>query len=845
MARRIAALVGLVVTVTLAPVALAHFGGMPALDRLPDLRGIQRAIDLRWVPLEWGLALLALVGWILWLYLLVAVILRIAGHVDLRLRGGGRVWRTSEVVTWAPLKVMVDVALGAVLLASTVGNLPAGAASSTRGDKWASAIGPQVAAVRSEGTPARAAVPQKKDPTQPPRPDAPTGAEARDLYVVRPGDSLWSIAEEQLGDPYRWVDLWELNTKRDVGDGHRLTKPGFIRPGWTLRLPATPSTEAVDRPNPGTHAQEERRPTQPDQARPGRDCSTSEAVAVPTPSPSPSVTPALHPDHDERVELPSGTAVTVGFVAGVLSTLGLSELLRRRRRQPQPPSAGWPGARRVFSLKNRLLAAVSDRLPSPGPSGPLSPLLSIKSPPNEIVLGHRNGAPVVAAERGRLYSFGGERTEVERYLRDVALHAVLSHRARVEVWATQELELSGLPTVRRFGDPRALVSDLEIEILRRHRMFDEEGVGDWEQHEGEWNDDSLSIVLSMSPAGDLTLENRLRAVATQGHDLGIVVMILGAQDPAFEVSGDLVVPTDPSAAIGEDPFEPLRVADADREALLRELEDGRDGAPVASAPVQSAPDRPTEDPRHAFRIRLFGRPVIEGADDGAADGFGPKGRELLFLFLLNPDGLTRDEAIEMLWPEVDPEKGVQRFKFQLQKVRSHLRNDRIPTAKIIEKVGDVLRPQPELFDVDVWEFDRLLESASVDGAEATLAAAADLCRGDLLQGLYFEWADPLKAHFRERLLDVLVRLSDLRAERSDHEGALEAVRRAIAVDPFAEHLYRRAMTLYAHLGRTSDVHRTYSELEALLADELEAEPDPETSDLKDRLSSPAGRLGGR
>lgn len=845
MARRVAALVGLIGTVTLVPVALGHFGGMPALNRLPDLRGIERAIDLRWVPLEWVLSLLTLFGWALWLYLVVAVTLRIAGHVELRLRPGGRVWRTSEAVTWTPLKVMVDVALGAVLLASTVGNAPARATGSTRGDRWASAIGPQVAAVRSEGTPARAAVPQKKAPTPPLRADEPARADVRDLYVVRPGDSLWSIAEEQLGDPYRWVELWELNTGRDVGDGHRLTRPGFIRPGWTLRLPASSSTRADDRPKPAAHVQEERGPAQPDQERPGRDCSTREPFAVPTPSASPSVAPAPRlPDHDERVELPSGTAVTVGFVAGVLSTLGISELLRRRRRQPQPPSRGWPRARRVFSLKNRLLAAVSHRLPAPGPSGPPPQLLSIKSPPNEIVLGHRNGAPVVAAERGRLYSFGGEQAVVERYLRDVALHAALSHRARVEVWATKELDLSGLPNVRRFGDARALVSDLELEILRRHRMFDEEGVGDWEQHEGEWSDDSLSIVLSMSPASDATLENRLRAVATQGHDLGILVMILGAQDPAFEVSGDVVVSTDPAAAIGDEPFEPIRVADADREALLHELQDDHDHAPAEPAPIQLAPDRSSNDPRHLIRIRLFGRPVIEGTADGAGDGFGPKSRELLFLFLLNPDGLTRDEAIEMLWPEVDPEKGVQRFKFQLQKIRSHLRNDRIPTAKIIEKAGDVLRPQVELFDVDVWEFDRLLESASEDGGEAALAAAADLCRGELLQGVYFEWADPLKGHFRERLLDVLVRLSDLRAERSDHEGALDAVRRAISVDPFAEHLYRRAMTLYAHLGRTSDVHRTYNELEALLADELEAEPDPETSDLKDRLCSQPARSAG-
>jgi hypothetical protein len=39
------------------------------------------------------------------------------------------------------------------------------------------------------------------------------------------------------------------------------------------------------------------------------------------------------------------------------------------------------------------------------------------------------------------------------------------------------------------------------------------------------------------------------------------------------------------------------------------------------------------------------------------------------------------------------------------------------------------------------------------------------------------------------------------------------------------------MELYAKLGRRNDVERVYKELEA----ELEAEPDPETHSLKNRL----------
>ncbi|MGH2702347.1 MAG: hypothetical protein ACRDJ2_11315 [Actinomycetota bacterium] len=58
-----------------------------------------------------------------------------------------------------------------------------------------------------------------------------------------------------------------------------------------------------------------------------------------------------------------------------------------------------------------------------------------------------------------------------------------------------------------------------------------------------------------------------------------------------------------------------------------------------------------------------------------------------------------------LWPETDPEEGANRFKFQLHLIRKCLRSETLPTAKFIELVNDVYHPSPELFDVDVWEFD--------------------------------------------------------------------------------------------------------------------------------------------
>ncbi len=51
------------------------------------------------------------------------------------------------------------------------------------------------------------------------------------IYEVRPGDTLWAIAERQLGDPTRWPELFEANRQR-------LSSPHLIHPSQKLQLGA-------------------------------------------------------------------------------------------------------------------------------------------------------------------------------------------------------------------------------------------------------------------------------------------------------------------------------------------------------------------------------------------------------------------------------------------------------------------------------------------------------------------------------------------------------------------------------------------------------------------------------
>jgi LysM repeat protein len=52
---------------------------------------------------------------------------------------------------------------------------------------------------------------------------------APDRYIVVPGDTLWGIAHKYVADPYRWPDLWRLNSEQ-------VKNPQRIYPGQVLVL---------------------------------------------------------------------------------------------------------------------------------------------------------------------------------------------------------------------------------------------------------------------------------------------------------------------------------------------------------------------------------------------------------------------------------------------------------------------------------------------------------------------------------------------------------------------------------------------------------------------------------
>lgn len=86
-----------------------------------------------------------------------------------------------------------------------------------------------------------------------------------------------------------------------------------------------------------------------------------------------------------------------------------------------------------------------------------------------------------------------------------------------------------------------------------------------------------------------------------------------------------------------DPFEAIRLSDADREEFLKELapRSESDVLPEPREDLQTAPE-PAGEASSLMRVSLFGPPTIMLGDEELSGRLRRKSRELLAFFLLHP-----------------------------------------------------------------------------------------------------------------------------------------------------------------------------------------------------------------
>ena len=211
-----------------------------------------------------------------------------------------------------------------------------------------------------------------------------------------------------------------------------------------------------------------------------------------------------------------------------------------------------------------------------------------------------------------------------------------------------------------------------------------------------------------------------------------------------------------------------------------------------------------------------------------------KARTLVKLLALAPDQLLhRDQALEYLWPELDPAAAANNLYFTLHAARRMLdAAGGTGATSLIFRAGLLRLAPPGGLATDVAAFEAAAGEALGGGEAARYEAAIALYAGELLpEDRYADWASGRRERLQETYLALLGRLAEMHAGREEWATAIGLLERVVEEDATREEGHAGLMRALTASGQRGRALRQYAELRAILRREVDAEPDAATQAL--------------
>lgn len=234
-----------------------------------------------------------------------------------------------------------------------------------------------------------------------------------------------------------------------------------------------------------------------------------------------------------------------------------------------------------------------------------------------------------------------------------------------------------------------------------------------------------------------------------------------------------------------------------------------------------------------WQINLFGH-VSARRHRTVISRFATRPTALLFvkLSLRNGHAFSRDELVELLWPECDTSTGRARLRVALSSLRRQLEppDTRPGSVLVADRMSAALTE--EGCAVDVVEYCNLVEDALMQASQrraiACLLRADELYVGPFCDGFDADWIRDERLALTHLQVTGQMRLGQLLAQTGDISAGLKHARRAVQADPLSEPARRVLLRLIVASGHREEAERELEAFRRFLFREVGLEPAPET-----------------
>jgi predicted ATPase/DNA-binding SARP family transcriptional activator len=240
-----------------------------------------------------------------------------------------------------------------------------------------------------------------------------------------------------------------------------------------------------------------------------------------------------------------------------------------------------------------------------------------------------------------------------------------------------------------------------------------------------------------------------------------------------------------------------------------------------------------------LRLYLFGRFRLERS--GHPLHLPTIKIELLLAYLvLHPELHSREKLAALLWGDFSDAQA----RASLRNALAALRKLGGPDLLLTDRLTIQLNPDYPLW-VDVWEFKKLEDwqrprtsqkrELPPDSSSPNSESLIALYQGDLLANFYDEWLGPERETYQSLYFETLLQLARQRQSQGEYEAAITYAQQLLNYDATYEVAHQTIMACYLTLGNRTAALKQYETCRRLLRDELDVEPQPDTTALYERI----------
>jgi len=242
-----------------------------------------------------------------------------------------------------------------------------------------------------------------------------------------------------------------------------------------------------------------------------------------------------------------------------------------------------------------------------------------------------------------------------------------------------------------------------------------------------------------------------------------------------------------------------------------------------------------------LHVRLLGGFCIERSEVGQTVSDWPRrsAKTLIKLLAIQPGhAMHREQVIDVLWPKVNAESAFNSLGKALHVARRALQPGlpRRQDSAYLRLADGMLVLSTERVGVDADEFEQLAEDALRSRKITAYGAAFAAYGGELLpEDRYESWCSERRDALTELHIRLLLGMAEVLERRGSYGEAAERLGDVLQQDPLREAVHRQLMRLYVWMGAPDQAIRQFHSCEAILRQELDLAPQPETISLCDEI----------